>query len=350
MSAPPQLSGSWRQPLLATVLTLALGFLLVLAVSDQPLRAYYELLVGNFTSAANIGNLLNRLTPVLLIGLGIVFAFRAGVFNVGGEGQLFLGAVTAAALGMSLPPMPSVLMIGVCVLGGTVAGALWAWIPAVLKVWFSVDEVVTTLMLNFVATLLTSYLVAGVLRDQTAYGAVSRPIDESARISSLPGLPNADWGLVVALVAVLASWIVLFRTVWGASLRAAGTNPRFAEAVGVKASRDIILAMMTSGAFAGVAGAFYVLGTGYRFEQNFSPGLGLIGLTVALMGREHPFGVLLASLFYAMMLNGSALMQLQTDVPRSLVDLITGILVLLMTVTIGRRALRRRAATTKDRA
>jgi len=333
---------SWRQPLAATVLTLVVGFILVALVSDRPVAAYEQLILGNFSSTANFANLLNRVTPVLLIGLGVVFAFRAGIFNVGGEGQLFLGAIASAALAIKLPDLPGPVMVLTCLLGGIVAGAFWAWIPGVLKVRFEVDEVVTTLMLNFVATLLTSYLVAGVLRDKDAYGAVSVPIQKSAWLPALPGLPQADWGVVLALVAVVASWVVLFRTVWGASLRAAGTNARFAESVGVKAGRDVIAAMMVSGAFAGLAGAVYVLGTGHRFEQNFSPGLGLIGLTVALMGREHPFGVLLASIFYAMMLNGSALMQLETDVPRSLVDLITGVLVLLMTVELGRRVVRRR--------
>lgn len=335
-------AASWRQPLVATGLTLAIGFLLVLLVSDRPVAAYEQLILGNFSTSANIGNLLNRMTPVLLIGLGIVFAFRAGIFNVGGEGQLFLGAVTAAALAINLPDLPGPVMVLACASGGIVAGGIWAWIPALLKVKLDVDEVVTTLMLNFVATLLTSYLVTGVLRDKTAYGAVSMPIKESAWLPSLPGIPYADWGLVVALVAVVVSWVVLFRTVWGASVRAAGSNARFASAVGIKSGRDVIVAMAVSGAFAGLAGAIYVLGTGHRFEQNFSPGLGLIGLTVALMGREHPVGVLFASLFYAMMLNGSALMQLETDVPRSLVDLITAVLVLLMTVRLRRRVVRRR--------
>lgn len=332
---------TWRQPLIATGLTLVIGFVIVLFVSDQPFKAYDQLLLGNFSSSANIGNLLNRVTPLLLIALGIVFAFRAGIFNVGGEGQLFLGAISAATVALHAPNLPAPVMVFVCLVAGILAGAMWGWIPAILKVRFSVDEVVTTLMLNFVATLFTAYLVAGPMRDKTAYGAVSKTLPESSWIPRIPGLGNADWGLVLALILVPLAWIVLFRTVWGSSLRAAGTNARFAETVGVKASRDIIMAMLISGGMAGVAGAIYVLGTGHRFEQNFDPGMGLIGLTIALLGREHPFGVLFASVFYAMMLNGSALMQLETDVPRSLVSLITGILVLVMTVSIRRRRTRK---------
>lgn len=335
---------AWRQPLVATALTLAIGFVIVLFVSDQPLLAYDQLLLGNFSNAANIGNLLNRVTPLLLIALGIVFAFRAGVFNVGGEGQLFLGAISAATVALYGPALPGPLMVLACIAGGVVAGAVWGWIPALLKVRFQVDEVVTTLMLNFVATLFTAYLVAGPMRDKAAYGAVSKTLPESSWIPRIPGLGNADWGLVIAVVLVPVAWVVLFRTVWGASLRAAGTNARFAATVGVKANRDVVVAMLISGGLAGLAGAVYVLGTGHRFEQNFDPGLGLIGLTIALLGREHPFGVLFASIFYAMMLNGSALMQLQTDVPRSLVSLITGILVLVMTVSIRRRRNRRARA------
>ncbi|MHB1064994.1 MAG: ABC transporter permease [Georgenia sp.] len=330
-----------RQPLLAVLLTLLIGFVIVVAVSDRPVAAYQELLLGNFTSPQAVGNLLNRTTPILLIGLGIVFAFRGGVFNVGGEGQLYVGAISAAAVGLTLPTLPGPLLILACVATAVLAGAIWGWVPGVLKVAMGIDEVVITLMMNFIAMLLTGYLVAGPMRDPEAYGATSKMLPEQSFLGSIPGLPNVSIGFLIAVILVPAAWILLFRTVWGADLRAAGTNLRFAETVGVNAKRNVILGMMLSGGLAGLAGALYVLGTGHRFEQNFSPELGLIGLTVALLARTHPVGVIFAALFYAMMINGSALMQIETSVPRSLVDLLTGVLVLIMTVEIRRRRRRR---------
>jgi len=336
-----QVVRSLRQPLLAVALTLAIGFAIVSFVSDHPLTAYYELLLGNFSSQQALGNLLTRTVPILLIALGIVFAFRGGVFNVGGEGQLYLGAISAAVVGLALPNVPGVLLIPACLLVGVFAGAIWGWVPGVLKVTLGIDEVVVTLMLNFIALLFTGYLVAGPLRDPTAYGATSEMLPAQTALAAIPGLPGVNIGFLIALALVPIAWLVLFRTAWGADLRAAGTNLRFAETVGINAKRNVIYGMMLSGGLAGLAGAIYVLGTGHRFEQNFSPELGLIGLTVALLAKVHPVGVIFASIFYAMMINGSALMQIETSVPRSLVDLLTGVLVLIMTVEIRRRHRRR---------
>jgi simple sugar transport system permease protein len=194
-------------------------------------------------------------------------------------------------------------------------------------------------MLNTIVLYFTSYLVNQVIRDTTAYGAVSQMVPEGIWLPSLPGVPNATSGILAAVVLALLSWLILFRTKWGAELRAAGTNLRYAEAIGIPAGRRVTDAMLLAGGFAGLAGALYVLGIGHRFEQNFSPDYGLVALTCALLARIHPVGALFTALFYAMMLNGAAYMQISTDVPRSLVDLLTGLLVLLMTarVVLSRR-------------
>jgi ABC-type uncharacterized transport system permease subunit len=323
-------------PLGAIVAVMAGGFLLVLAVSSDPVLAYRDLLFANFDSAANLALAANRMMPLLLIGLGVIFSFRAGVFNVGGEGQLYLGAMAATATAVALPSAPGPLLVGLAIAAGIAAGALWGWLPGVLKVRLAVNEVVTTLMLNFVALLITEYLVTNPLRDQTAYGAVSLLIPERAWLPEIPGLPGATIGAAIAILIAPLAWIALFRSEWGANLRAAGSNIRFAETVGIEGGRQIIIAMLISGGLAGLAGAFYVLGIGHRFEQNFSPGFGLIGLTVALLARIHPIGVLATAAFYALILNGAGYMQIDSDVPRSLVNLIAGFLVLLMTVRLKR--------------
>jgi len=333
-----RLMHSVGEPLIAVVLTLLIGFAIVCMVSDRPILAYENFLFANFRSGENFSLLLNRSSSLIIIGVGIVFAFRAGVFNIGGEGQLYLGAIAATACGILSPTMPGLLGVLACLAASALAGALGAALPAVLKVALAVDEVVTTMMLNFVAMLLTLYLVTNVLRDAEAYGATSLMIPDRYWLASLPGLPGASVSFLVALVVALAGWVALFRTEWGAMLRTAGTNPRYAQTIGIGAGRLVIGAMLLSGALAGLAGGLYVLGVGRRFEQNFSPGFGLIAVTTALLSRVHPIGVVVTSIFYAMMLNGAAYMQIAADVPRSLVMLLTGIMVLLMTAEFRRRA------------
>ncbi len=321
-------------PTAAILFTLLLGFLIVAAVSDHPLLAYHELLFANFRSANSFSLFLNRATFLILIALGIVFSFRGGVFNVGGEGQLYLGAMAATIVGVVFAGAPPPVLLPAVILAGVVAGAVWGWIPGELKVRLGVDEVVSTLMLNFIALLMTSYLVNTSMRDTDAYGAVSWLVPQGIWLPGIPGLPRATIGFPVAVVLAILSWIVLFRTEWGANLRAAGTNLRFAEAIGIAAKAQVVRAMIVSGGLAGLAGAIYVLGIGHRFEQNFSPSYGLIGLTVGLLARVHPIGALATGLFYAMMLNGAAYMQIAADVPRSLVSLLAGLLVLFMTARL----------------
>jgi len=321
-------------PLAAIVLTLALGFVLVAAITDQPIEAYRELLFANFDSLGNFALFLNRATPLTLIALGVIFSFRAGIFNVGGEGQLYAGAISATVVGVYLSGLTPFLLLPLSILAGVIAGGILGWIPGVLKVRLAVDEVVTTLMLNIITLLATSYLANGVIRDRSSYGAVSRMVPQSIWLPSIPWVPQATSGFIVAVLLAVATWVVLFRTEWGAELRAAGTNLRFAQAVGVPAARRIIASMWIAGGLAGLAGALYVLGIGHRFEQNFSPAYGLVGLTCALLARIHPIGALATALFYAMMLNGAAYMQIETDVPRSLVNLLTGLLVLFMTARL----------------
>lgn len=323
-----------RAPLAAILLTLALGFVLLASITDEPARAYRDLLLANFDSLGNFALFLNRATPLTLIALGVVFSFRAGIFNVGGEGQLYAGAVATTVVAIAFAGLPAALLLPLTIVCGILAGAILGWVPGVLKVRLAVDEVVTTLMLNIIVLLITSWLANQVIRDTTAYGAVSWMVPESIWLPPLPGVPRATSGFLVAVVLAFVSWMVLFRTEWGAQLRAAGTNLRFAQATGVPAARRVTSAMMIAGGLAGLAGALYVLGVGHRFEQNFSPAYGLVGLTCALLARIHPIGALATALFYAMMLNGAAYMQISTDVPRSLVNLLTGLLVLLMTARL----------------
>ncbi len=333
-----QLVRDLLQPVVAVSLTLLIGFAIVVALSNEPLVAYRSFLFSSFQSPQNFALLLNRSASLIIVAIGTVFAFRAGVFNIGGEGQLYAGAMAATACALAFPTLPPGLHIIFGLLASLLAGAVCAAIPAILKITLAVDEVVTTMMFNFIATLTTLYVVTSPLRDPTAYGATSALFPESLWLPSLPGLPGASLGIVVALVGSALAWVMLFRTEWGANLRIAGSNPRFAETIGIAAGGQIAGAMLLSGALAGLAGGLYVLGVGHRFEQNFSPGFGLIAVTTALLARVHPLGVVVTSVFYAMILNGAAYMQVAADVPRSLVNLLTGIMVVLLTAEFRRRS------------
>jgi simple sugar transport system permease protein len=323
-----------KAPVGAIILTMSLGFLLVSIISDEPLLAYRELLFANFDSLSNFAMFLNRATPLVLISVGITFAFRAGVFNVGGEGQLFAGAITTTVVGILFSNLPAFLLLPFALVAGIIGGALIGWVPGILKVKLGVDEVVVTLMLNTIVLLTTSYLVNQVIRDTTAYGAVSWELPKHIWLPEIPGIPGATGGFLIALLLTLLSWLVMFRTQWGAEVRSAGTNLRYAEAVGIVAGKRVITAMLIAGGFAGLAGSLYVLGIGHRFEQNFSPEYGLIALTCALLAKVNPAASLFTALYYALLLNGAAYMQISTEVPRSLVILLTGLLVLLMTARL----------------
>jgi len=334
----PNFLHSLVAPLGAIILTMILGFLLVSIISEQPVLAYRELLFANFDSLNNFAMFLNRATPLVLISLGITFAFRAGVFNVGGEGQLFAGAITTSLIGISFSSLPAFLLFPFAIITGITAGALVGWVPGILKVRLGVDEVVVTLMLNTIILLFTSYLVNQVIRDTTAYGAVSWELPKHIWLPDIPGIPDATSGFLIALLLTILSWLIMFRTKWGADVRSAGTNLRYAESIGIAAGKRVVTAMLIAGGLAGCAGSLYVLGIGHRFEQNFSPEYGLIALTCALLARVHPVASLFTALFYASLLNGAAYMQISTEVPRSLVILLTGLLVLLMTARLKRNS------------
>jgi simple sugar transport system permease protein len=328
------------QPAITVALSLAVGFVVVALVSNDPFGAYGSFLFGSFGSAQRFANLLGTATPLIIVGMSVVVSFRAGVFNVGGDGQLYLGALVGAIVGFTLVDVPGVLLIAVVLVAAALAGAVWSGLAGALKAYLGVDEVVTTIMLNFIAILFTDWMVANPIRDPTIGAPSSRAVATQAQLGPLVSGSTLTVGILVALAIVVVTWALLFRTTWGADVRAVGTSPDFAAAVGVRVRRKVVGAMLVAGAFAGIAGAVQVLAVTHRFYQNFSASSGLIGLTVALLGRLNPWGTLATALLYATLLNGAAIMELDTQVPRPLVDVLAGMIVLLMTAE-GRRLLRR---------
>ncbi len=319
------------QPIGTLALALAIGVALVILIGQDPISAYRNLVFGSFDSVEHFGNLLSAATPILIAGLGVVVSFRAGIFNVGGDGQIYVGAILAAAVGFTFVQVPGPLLIIAMLVVGALAGAVWSGIAGVLKAYLEVDEVVATIMLNYIAMLLTQYLVTNPWRDPATSAPSSPPVAPQARWGLILAPSTAHFGLVLALILVVAVWFLMFRTEWGIRLRAVGTNRSFAEAIGVNPRVVMVEAMLVAGALAGIAGADEVLGVEHRFYQGFDANYGFLGLVVALLGRLNPLGMTIMAFLYAALLNGAAVMQINTNVPYPLVSILAGIVVVLLT-------------------
>ena len=327
--------------LLAGLIILALGLELAGYDSGAALGALWSGAFGSWyalTSATLV-----RAVPLILIGLGLALAFRGGAFNIGAEGQFYAGAIAATWIGLNVGQLPSPFAVAAVLSGAVLAGALWVAIPVLLRVRYGVLEVISTLLLNFMAEALTSLLVQGPLQESQHIYPQSDPIAESARLPLLPGT-RLHAGLALALAGALLLHWVFSRTLWGFRLRAVGLGPRAAEIAGRIDSRWITaLALALSGAIAGLAGGVEVSGVSYALFQNLSPGYGFTGIAVALLGRLHPFGVVLAGLLFGALEAGAGAMQREADVPAVAVYLVEAVVII---VVLLAESARRHGATT----
>jgi simple sugar transport system permease protein len=327
--------------LLAGLVVLAAGLELAGYASGPALGALWSGAFGSWyalTSATLV-----RAVPLILIGLGLALAFRGGAFNIGGEGQFYAGAIAATWIGLSVGGLPSPLAAAAVLSGAVLAGAVWVAIPVLLRARFGVLEVISTLLLNFVAEALTSLLVLGPLQESQRIYPQSDSIAESGRLPLLPGT-RLHAGLLLALVgAVLLHW-VFTRALWGFRLRAVGLGPRAAEIAGRIDSRWMTaLALALSGAIAGLAGGVEVAGVSYALFQNLSPGYGFTAIAVALLGRLHPFGVVVAGLLFGALEAGAGAMQREAGVPAVAVYVVEAVVIL--AVLLAESARRHGAAT-----
>ena len=336
------------QPILAIIAALVIGAIIIALLGKNPADAYSELFISSLTTPYGIGALLAHTVQLMILSSAVIVSFRAGFFNVGGEGQLYVGALAGALTGIALKnsSLPSVVVILLVLIMAFIAGGVWGWIPGALLAFWNVNIIVTTLMMSSIATLLTLYLVTGPFVDKT-YGATgSKQLGNNAMLPVL----NADYSLtpdiLIALVIVIILGLVLTRSVWGLKVRELGEMNRFAEYTGVNPRTMSMQVMGLSGAVAGLSGALYVIGpssTG-RFLQTFSPSYGFTALTVALLARLNPWVAILAAVFYADMIAGSSSMQANADVPKPLVDVILGLIVLMITATFAWNWSRRKKA------
>jgi len=314
-----------RLPLISVILAMLIGAIILVVSGANPITAYLALFKGAFGDLSALGRTLEKATPLLFSGLAISFAFKAGLFNIGAQGQLLLGAVVAAGIGFGVDGLPAILHIPLAILGGAVAGGLFAAIPGVLKVSTGANEVITTIMLNYIAINITDFLADGIWKDTSVGNVVARTpkILPSAEIPKIAGLPLGF--LLAVLVAVLVWWI-LNKTTLGFEVRTAGMNQRAAKYSGIKVARTIVLTLVISGLLAGIGGAIETQGVVGRFQPGFNVGLGFDGITVALLGKTSPIGNVFAALLIGAMKSGSSQMQFSAGVAAEITSVIQALM------------------------
>ena len=319
-------------PIGAIAAALVLAGMLIAIAGAPVLQAYQHMLVGAFGSRLAVTETLTRTTPLILTGLAAAVAFRARLWNIGAEGQFYLGALVTAGLGAAIGPyLPGVLLAPSLLLAGAAAGAGLLLVPLALRLRFGVDEVVTTLLLNFIALLFVSMMIEGPLRDPLAFGwPQSVPVDPAAALSKLVARSRLHSGLLIAVAAAVLLWLLQARTVFGLESRAAGLNPATARFAGVSLAGVLVRVACLSGGLAGLAGAIEVLGVKGYVTTDLSPGYGYTGIVVAMLAGLHPLGVVLAALFVAMIFVGADGMSRALGVPNAIADVIVAMSLLTM--------------------
>ncbi|MBW3604238.1 MAG: ABC transporter permease [Actinobacteria bacterium] len=329
-------------PAVALAIALLVGVVVILITGNSVIEAYAALLRGGFGSRQALGRTISNATPLIFTGLAVAIPFRGGLFNIGGEGQLFIGAIAGVWIGLTMPgPGPLVAFVAIIVAG--LAGWIWGAIPGLLKIW-GAHEVITTIMLNFIGINLTFWLAKNPLSGEGAVPGTGF-VPEGVRLTRLGGgLGAAHYGFVLGIVAAIVAYILIWRTTKGYELRTVGQAPGAARYAGMSVAANSFLAIALGGMFAGLGGGLESLGTFGKVSVPFISNLGFNGIGVALLGRNHPAGVVLGAIFFGGLAAGAQQMQFSTGVPLDLADVLLAIVLLFVTATklveylLGRRA------------
>jgi general nucleoside transport system permease protein len=310
------------------LVALAVAGVFLALLGAEPLRALSALVNGAFGDSLALETTAVRAGPLVLVGLGVALAFRCGIWNIGGEGQVAIGALAATAYATrSAGDAPAAVVLPLVLLAGAAAGAVWAGFAAALRIWRGVSEVLSTILLNFVATLLVAWAVHGPLQEASGAYPQSDALPATARLAILPGLHLAHVGLFVALALPFAIWALLFRTAAGLRLRAVGYSPDAARYAAVSPELETVRVLVLSGALAGLAGAIEVCGVTGRLFENLAAGTGFTAIAVALLARLHPLGVLPSAVVFAALAAGSGAMQRSAAVPSVAVQVIEALVI-----------------------
>ncbi len=346
-------------PVFAAIAALLLGAVMLFLLNVNPMEAYRALWDGAFGSSNAFAETLVKATPLLLVGLGICISFRGDVINIGGEGQMIIGAILATWVGLNFTGLPGWLVITLSMLAGFLGGAIWGGIPGVLKAYFSVNEILSTVMMNAIAVQLMNFLLRGPMIDPSQAELASK-IPQTARLLEIFRLPRLaptrlHLGALIAVILAVLVYILLWRTTLGYRIRAVGQNPHASRYAGIKVQRYIVLALLLSGAFSGLAGATQVFGVNYRMitdgsSSGFTGSAGFNGIVAALFGQLHPILTIPASILFGALLVGANKMQRVVQVPSALVIALNGLVVVFVVSSefLRRRRQRRRLANAKQ--
>lgn len=316
-------------PLLSVLLGFLVGAIILLASGFNPIVTYKALFLGAFAKPERFGNTLLNMTTLILTGLSIAFAFRTGLFNIGAAGQMLMGGFAGVFIGVTMD-LPRIIHLPLAVSSATLMGALWAIIPALLKAKYRIHEVVTTIMMNWIAVWSVYYFVPKYIKG--GFDTESAVIKKTASLrvdwlSNLFDSSKINLGLVLALFALVIVWFILEKTTFGYELKAVGFNQNAAKYAGIKVNANIIYSMMISGALAGLAGATYYLGYSDNIKIGVLPSLGFEGIAVALLGLNAPIGILFSSFLFGFMSCGKGFMAASVKVPNELVPIIIAVII-----------------------
>ncbi|HID53005.1 MAG TPA: ABC transporter permease [Anaerolineae bacterium] len=326
---PNKLKAGWRRfwkaisvPAFSVLLALLIGAFILWITGSNPIEAYVALFKGAFGSPEAVARTLEKATPLVFGGLAVAFAFKGGLFNIGGQGQLLVGAIVAAYVGFAFEGLPFIIHMPLALLAGSLAGAAYAAIAGALKAYTGAHEVITTIMLNFVAINLTDYLANGPWK---AEGIIARtpPVLETAAIPKIGVYPL---GFAIAVLMAIVTDYLLFRTTMGYAVRTTGLNLHAAEYAGIKVAQIVVLTMAFSGFLAGMGGAIETLGVVGRYQPGFNAALGFEGITIALLAKTNPLGVIPAAILVGAMQAGGPAMQFQAGVRFQIIDIILALI------------------------
>ncbi len=347
-------------PVFATLAALGVGAIILIFLEVNPLEAYQALFIGAFGSPNALAETIVKATPLLLVAIGICISFRGDVINIGGEGQMIFGALLATWVGLTLTGLYGWLAILLAMMAGFLGGAIWGGIPGYLKAYFNVNEILSTVMMNAIAVQLMNFLLRGPMIDPSQAELASK-IPQTARLLEIFRLPRLvptrlHLGALIAVALAILVYILLWRTTLGYRIRAVGQNPNAARYAGINVQHFVVLALLLSGAFAGLAGTNQVFGVNYRMitdgsSSGFTGGAGFNGIVVALFGQLHPLWSIPASVLFGGLLVGANSMQRAVQVPSAFVTVLNGLVVIFVVSSElwrRRRQKRRLAAARED--
>jgi simple sugar transport system permease protein len=319
---------SLRLPVLAVLIGLALGAVIIWATGKDPLLAYSAMVKGVFGSPSAFGETIAYATPLILTGLAVSFAFRCGLFNIGAEGQVIMGMLVSGLVGIYMPG-PGWLVASAAIAAGGVAGALWAAVPGILKATRGIHEVINSIMMNYIAMYVANYLIQGKFKAEGVQGTAQ--VKASARLLPILEPSQATIGIFVALACAGVIYFILWRTTFGYEVRAVGQNPNASRYAGINVVLNMVMAMVVSGALAGMGGALQTMGPRGRVFTFFaSPGYGFDGIAVALIGRNHPIGVVFAAFLFGALSKSGLDMMMTAQVPKQVIAIIQAAIIFLV--------------------